>query len=815
MSDKLVKSPRHAGLPMPAAHEPERFVEPDGPALDLGELLAALRRHLWIVLLLGFAGGAGGYYLVAQERTMYRSAALLRLRDTQAEVGAGALDGQESRPTTRGADPFQSELLVLKGRQVAGAVVDREGLRLFDLEQGAPAGVAADVEVTLGADAARRVVLTFGERDVVAAADSTTVRARYGEPLDLGDVRFTVPTRPTDAELTLVVVPRESAVDWLIAVVAARATEGTDAMTVTVTTPSPSLAIRVTNAVVEEYQAANAARARELNRRRRQFLEARLQETDSSLVAAQTALGRFRTRTGVYNSQVQTAAEQSGATDAEMRRKQLLAEQRIRRSQFAELERAERPTQTAAFRMLLASSEVSANPMVAQLYGRLTELETQREEMVAAGKPPAHPDVQQVANMAASTERRLVDAIRSQMSTLDARVAALGDVRAQATAEISRLTPAEGEEVRLSEQVEAMRLVGNQLRGELQRARLSEAVEMGQVEIVDPATRALALPSGGLTKLGLGLALGLFAGAAVAFLREHLDSTINRRIDVERVLRVPALAVIPQLGPAAKQGLLPRIAGMIGRPRRAVTGTARRGAADGPTVLPELVTVASARDSAAEAYRSLRTRMLFAQAGSSMRSLVVTSASVGEGKTTTAANLAVTLAQQGMRVLLVDADLRRPRLHLMFGFSNKVGLIDVLKEEATIEASVHATSVDGLFLLPSGSPSAAAGAVGPSELLGGPRMAAVLAASAERFDIVVFDTPPVLHAPDAPVIATRADAAFLVVRAGKTDRALAQDALQQLAAVGTNVIGAVLNDPDAKTLRYREHSYQYGYYAQA
>ena len=815
MADKLVKSPRFSGLPMPAAHEPDVVAEPEGSALDLRELLGALRRHLWIVVLLGAAGAAGGYYLVSQEQRMFRAAALLRLRDTQAEVGAAALDEQESRSKSRPADPFQSELLVLRGRQVAGAVVDREGLRLFDLKRGSPAGVATDVEVTLPAGEGRRIVLAFGEREVVATLDSTRARAPYGVPIDLGSVRFTVPIRPADAELALAVVPRESAIDWLIAVVSARATEGTDAMTVTVTTPSPALAVRVTNAVVEEYQAANAARARELNTRRRQFLEARLHETDSSLVAAQTALGRFRTRTGVYNSQAQTAAERSGATDVEMQRKQLLAEQRIRRAQFADLELAERPTQTAAFRMLLASPEIATNPIVAQHYTRLTQLETEHEELLAAGRPAAHPDVQQLANMAASTERRLIDAIRSQMSTLDARVAALGDVRAQATAEISRLTPAEGEEVRLSEQVEAMRLVGNQLRGELQRARLSEAVEMGQVEIVDPATRALVLPSGGLTKFGLGVALGLFLGAAIAFLREHLDSTLNRRVDIERVLRVPALAVIPQLGPAATRGLLPRVARAVRWRRPAVRGGGRRGGTDGRTVLPELVTVASSRDSAAEAYRSLRTRMLFAQAGTTLRSLVVTSASVGEGKTTTVANLAVTLAQQGMRVLLVDADLRRPRLHLMFGFSNKVGLIDVLQGHATVEASVHATSVDNLFLLPSGSPSAAAGAIGPSELLGGGEMAAMLATAQDRFDIVVFDTPPVLHAPDAPVIAARADASILVVRAGKTDRALSQDALQQLAAVGTNVLGAVLNDPDAKTLRYRERSYQYGYYAQA
>lgn len=818
MSDKLVRSsiPAPPAPPAPGgggAYDPGLAEEGEGSGLDLRELLSVLRRQWWIVALLGAAGLAGTYYLLSQEQRQYRSNALLRLRDAQAEVAGGVLQ-QGGAPATRaaaGGDALMSELMVLRGRQVAGAVVDREGLRLYDQEQMGPASFAGDILVTLPPAEMTQVALTFSATGVTATTGSARVTAAYGEPLVLEGVRFMVPLPPADRpDAMLVVLPRESAIDWMIGVLGARQTEGTDAITVSVTAASPVLATRITNAVVEEYQRANMARAREINRRRRTFLEDRLRETDDSLVAAQLALGRFRSRTGVYSSRDQNELERAGASEAEAQRKRLEADQRVRRGYLVELGRSETPTRTSAFRSLMASSEVAANPLVSQLFARFSELETRRDEVLATGRPRTHDEVRQIENLLEATESRLVEAIRTQVGVLDAQVAALGSVRQQAAAEINRLAPAEAEEVRFGEQVEAMRAVGNQLRAELQRVRLAEAVEMGQVEIVDPATRAAALPSRNLMKLGLGLAFGLFLGAAIAFIREQLDTSIHRRTDVERSLRIPGLAIIPQLQASSRRRL-------FGRARRApvtfaLPGGARRGGAPAaPTVLPELVTVANVRDSAAEAYRSLRTRLLFANSGSALRSVVVTSASAGEGKTTTTANLAVTLAQQGMRVLLVDGDLRRPRLHAMFGVGNEAGLADYLIGRASAADVIRLTGVERLSLLTSGSAEGAH--AGPSELLGSAEMGILLAGAADRFDIVLIDSPPVLAAPDASVLAARAGSTLLVVRAGNTGRALAQDAMQQLAAVGANVVGAVLNDPDARTARYREYAYQYGYYA--
>jgi tyrosine-protein kinase Etk/Wzc len=751
--------------------------------LELHEVVSAFRRSLWIVLILGALGFAGTYYLLAGERMQYRAEALIRLRDVQAEVTGGLVTGRDARRfADRQVDPLLSEMTVLEGRLVAGAVADREGYRLFDFELGAPSQLVTDVRVALPAEQSQQIDLEFRATEVVAVSGTRRVTAAYGQPLVFDSVRFTVRGNPRRAALTLYVVPRENAVDWVLGRMSARPTDGTDAITVTATTPAPALSVRTVNAAIEEYQLANAARARELNRRRRTFLEARLQETGDSLVAAQTALASFRSRTGTYGVREQSLAEQSDATAAERERKQLLAEQLLRRGLLAELDRTERPTRTPAFRTLLASPDVSGNPMVSELYARLSELETKREELLAAGRPPEHAEVQQLQSVLVSVERRLIEAVRSQVGALDVRLEALGTMRAQSSAEVGRLTPTEAEEVRLSERIDAMRAIGTQLRAELQRTRLAEAVEIGQVEIVDRATRALPLGSRRPLKLGLGLAFGLFLGSAIALLRSQLRAGLRRRIDVEQLLHVPGLAVIPQL-PKVTKG------------RRFSGIKARAG-------------IAEANDSAAGAYRVLRTRLLFApNTGTSIRTVVVTSAWAGEGKTTTAANLAVTLAHQGMRVLLIDCDLRRPRLHSILRMSNEAGLSDVLRGSATLAQVAQPSRIERLSLLSSGVSDP--GPIGPSELLGSPAMNVLLAAAARQFEIILLDTPPVLLAPDASILAARADCALLVVRAGRTGRALAQDALHELAAVGANVIGAVLNDPDSKAERYHDYSYSY------
>jgi len=206
---------------------------------------------------------------------------------------------------------------------------------------------------------------------------------------------------------------------------------------------------------------------------------------------------------------------------------------------------------------------------------------------------------------------------------------------------------------------------------------------------------------------------------------------------------------------------------------------------------PNLITLTNPRSPAAEAYRTLRTNLtFFAALDRPVETLIVTSAAPDEDKSTVLANIAVTMAQGERRTILVDADLRRPRLHEMFGSTNDQGLTNMIVEETALDDPPLATTeVENLWLLPSGPlpPN-------PADILGSRKMEQVIEALKAHADIVLFDAPPVVAVTDAAVLGTKVDGVLLVVCAGRTRREHAQRAKELLERVHVRIVGAVLND---------------------
>jgi capsular exopolysaccharide synthesis family protein len=206
--------------------------------------------------------------------------------------------------------------------------------------------------------------------------------------------------------------------------------------------------------------------------------------------------------------------------------------------------------------------------------------------------------------------------------------------------------------------------------------------------------------------------------------------------------------------------------------------------------LNELITVSEPRSPISEAYRTLRTNLDFVSLDQALKTLVVTSARVGEGKSSTLANLAVVSAQAGRKVILVDADLRRPTLHQVFGLDNETGLTTAIMDDAALASPpLQTTGVEGLSVLTSGPlpPN-------PAELMGSRRMEEVIAALAEQADQVFFDTPPVVAVTDAAVLATKVDGVLLVISAGKTRREYARTAVRRLEQINARLVGTVLTN---------------------
>lgn len=236
--------------------------------------------------------------------------------------------------------------------------------------------------------------------------------------------------------------------------------------------------------------------------------------------------------------------------------------------------------------------------------------------------------------------------------------------------------------------------------------------------------------------------------------------------------------------PQKRAGLFPFAISLPGFGKARAEAGSREGDLSG-----SLVTHTNPRSPVAEAYRQLRTNLWFASHDRARRTIMVTSTSSDEGKTTTLANLAVTIAQTGSSVALVDCDLRRPSLHEPFQLDNSMGLTNLFIAGVPLKSVLQETGIANLRLLPSGPlpPN-------PSELLGGTRMVEVIDALKEQADFVLFDTPPIVAVTDAAVLATRMDAVLLVLRAGRTKRDLALRARSQLEKVQANLLGVVLTN---------------------
>jgi polysaccharide biosynthesis transport protein len=288
-----------------------------------------------------------------------------------------------------------------------------------------------------------------------------------------------------------------------------------------------------------------------------------------------------------------------------------------------------------------------------------------------------------------------------------------------------------------------------------------------------------------IQNLMVGLMIGLGTGIALAFGIEALDNTLKTQADVEQFLGVPVL------------GLVPVISGH--NDAADAVGDDLRQRDLGVFLDPKSV--------AAECCRSIRTNILFMSPDRPIRTMVITSPSPQEGKTTTAVNLGVTMAEAGGRVLIVDTDMRRPRLHRSFGVGNQTGISTVIVGKATLEEAIKHTDVPNLDVLTCGPVPP-----NPSELLHTDRFAAVLADCAKLYDRIVLDSPPTSAVTDPAVLGNLADGVVLIVKAGETTRDSAMHARRQLGSAKARVIGVVVNAIDFSNPAYGYEYYYRNYY---
>lgn len=398
----------------------------------------------------------------------------------------------------------------------------------------------------------------------------------------------------------------------------------------------------------------------------------------------------------------------------------------------------------------------------------LADLEQSRGALLEQGYPHRNPTVVEISENISMVEDKIYRLAMEKLKEIESQIAEMREGMEGLQKKLDTLPEEELRFIRLSRQRSANEEIHEMLLRRYKEAQISEAVVSENVSILDPAIPPNRPISGNKKKKTLiGVFIGLCLGVGLVLLLEVSDKSIKTREDVKRYLKLPILGIIPNVKFDSYELLDSEKA---------------------KSISSQIVTHDYSPTPVGEAYRSLRTNLLFSKSVGPIRSLVVGSIAPGEGKSFTAANLAIALAQQKSKTLLIDADLRRGVLHNTFNCSKKPGLTNYLTGVVSLENVLNETYIPNLSLITCGSliPN-------PSELLGSMRMQRFIEGITKRFNFVIFDTPPLLAATDAVILGTLVDGLALLIRSGKTSREEVQRKLELFQNVRARILGVILN----------------------
>lgn len=591
--------------------------------------------------------------------------------------------------------------------------------------------------------------------------------------------------RPQAAEydrITLEIIGFENAVEDLQRrILVVRPNRDADIVTVHYQSPDTQLVHDIPNALASVFIARRkAVRKTEVTSTVR-FLEEQLDTMERQLAVAEAALTAFREREQIVS--IHTEAESQVAQLARLQadRNVLDTERAALRGLMTDVDEQAAAADTAGsspYVRLLSFPALYGNWATSELLRGLNEAYAQRSRLLER-RTMRDPDVMNLTDRIRELEAQLHTTATTYLEGLTNQVAAYDRTLARFGSQLERIPAREVQLARLQRRTQVLGDLYTLLQQRLQESRILEGIDDASVRVVDRAI----LPSEPLRperllNLIMGLMLGGMLGVSGAFAREYLDESIHVREEMRRSTGgAPVLGMIPRIPGGNGNGFLPRASSPPGPGVRLVAGRDRD-------------------DPVSEAYKTLRTNLMFSARSGPPKSVVFTSPLPREGKSTSAANLGITLAQQGMRVLLVDADLRRGILHSVFGVAREPGLTELIAgRAAATEAILDVYSGDSgrLHLLPSGPfpPN-------PAEVLGSSEMTSLVQSLEDSFDIVILDSAPLAVVIDAAVLGTSTDGVVLVARSSRTEKNAVAYAVAQLRQVGARVLGSVLNDVDPR-----------------
>lgn len=784
------------------------------PGAMPGKVWGALRRHRWLILACLVAGLGVGAVLASRVEPSYRAGASLTVENPQPGVQAVRQEG-----TTTDPDGVATEIQVLQSRALAAQVVD--SLRL-------------QVQVASPSTARRSALLSA----MRVAPDVTPATYRFSRE---DDGRFTVTdvgsgerigsfapgetVRIPEGELVLARTARRTP-EFDIAIDSRQGAAAALAGSIDVSQPDrdahvihvsyegrdPELVRDIPNVLAAHFITLRRDMHSSEARTTAEFLRGQLGTIKGQLTEAENRLQSFREQQQVVDLPVEASTQVARQAQMEAARSSMEAERASLAALIGEARREVRtPGDVSPYRRLVAFPSLLRNEATTQLLSTLTEVEGQRADLLRRRKE-TDPDVVALTERIRSLESQLGSLVTTYQQGLSSQVASIDNTLGTFSRRMDRIPGKQLEYARLSRQTKVLDDMYVLLQARLKEAEITQAVQDPSVRIMD--TAELPGPQSSHRGLLVGMAgiAGLLVGVGAGMVREYRDGAVHSRDDVEVATGFPVLGWVPRI---AELDASARRPGALGSARRLLGRGGGRAAAPSALPVPAGEQVV-APTPASDAYEWLHRNLQFAEPDAELKTLVVSSPLPGDGKSTSAAGLAVTLARRGLKVLLVDADLRRGTLSTRIG-ARKRGLADLLAGNASFQQVLRTVDVgngNSLHYIPTGAlPADCTG------LLGSARAAALMEWLRQKYYLVILDTPPVNVFADTAVLGGYADGVMLVARAGVTPFDALVECAEQCRRARLPVLGTLLNDIDPRREQeydaaYRWQSYAQSYYTQ-
>ncbi len=555
-------------------------------------------------------------------------------------------------------------------------------------------------------------------------------------------------------------------------------------MLIKVRDQNPTRAARIADTVADAYAAQNVDRKVSAASDAVSWLAKQAQGLKNELSSAEGALLKYKHDNEILGASLADKQNFVGL-DLQDARRQLRDARRERVRLRAKLDQVR---SLSAIEAQSSVTEILGNGLIQRLKERRVQFENEKADLLKS-KLPKHPDVRVVERKIQRVDKALSQEVKGIRQSLERSHKALSASEGKLVSEVDELEE-EAKQLqahelayrRLQTDLDSKKTLHSQMLGRLKEAQLQAETRANNVRVLDAAlVPNTPVRPRMLLNLAVAAVLALFGSLGLAFFVDRLDNTIKNQQQLESY-GLTFLGIVPSVRSIRGRGGVPK---EIGDPDRCV--------------------IEHPHCSVAECVRIIRTNLLFMASENALGSIMVTSAGPREGKTTTCVNIGATMAMSGSRTLLIDSDLRRPRLHKIFNMTNERGLTNlVMDADVRVADMVKATEVDQLDILCSGPlpPN-------PSELLHTQGFRRTLAKLGDEYDRLIFDSPPVGAVTDAQILGQQVDGTVLVVRAGDTRREMVAKATRLLSSVNIRILGALLNNLDVSQRGYGQYYYQY------